>query len=738
MLKNIRTFKLKLMLAGIGLVLCASTFAQTQAIDSLNTLLENSKGDTTEVNTLHELALAYYSSDPGKAAEFTNKSHTLAKRLDYRKGIADNLFTLACLANDKGNYALALSQFDRSLEIREQLKDKAGISDCLYKKGDMARAEGDFKKALDYLQKSLALRNEIKDTIRIGDSYNGIGSLYLHFGNYEEALAYFLKAVKFFENSGSSERTFRMQTNIGAVYFHMEEYTKALEFYLQGLKNPNKISEANAYNNVGSVYLKKEMYPRAEENFLRALTLYDQIGYKSGTASTSMNLGYTYTKLKKFNKAREYNFKALKLAEELKKRSLICNCNFSIAEMYQKQGDLIKAREYSKNGVALAKEYGLNGHILPGYEQLFEIYVAEKDYKNALENYQLYTALKDSIFSKEKTASIAELETKYETDKKEKEIQVLTKDKELKDKLFKEQRTVRLSLTGGVILLCILSLVLYGRFRFKKKANALLEKQNQLIEEKNTQITDSIDYAKTIQEAILPSVSTVQALFPESFILFKPKAIVSGDFYWVAESGNKIICAVADCTGHGVPGAFMSMLGNNILDNVIKKEAYSPPSVILDTLNEEVIRVMAKGKERSSVKDGMDIALIAVDPAAKKLEYAGAKNSMYLIRGGELTEVKADKFSIGSLKKTEAVHFTNNSFDLQKDDVIYLFSDGYADQIGGPYRKKLYYQTFKDLLLSISTLDMDQQKRRLDETIVNWKADYEQTDDILVVGIKCG
>jgi phosphoserine phosphatase RsbU/P len=287
-----------------------------------------------------------------------------------------------------------------------------------------------------------------------------------------------------------------------------------------------------------------------------------------------------------------------------------------------------------------------------------------------------------------------------------------------------------------LILIFILSFTLYNRYRFKQKANLLLENQKKEIGQKNSMITDSIDYAKTIQEAILPSDKAVKAFFPNSFILYKPKAIVSGDFYRVGENGTKIICGVADCTGHGVPGAFMSLLGNNILENVIKKTDSLQPSAILDSLNEEVITSLAQGEERSSVKNGMDIALITVNKNTRQLEYSGAHNSLYLVRDGKLSEIKADKMSIGFLNKSEITHFTNHTLELQRDDMIYMFSDGYADQIGGPGRKKFYYQPFKDLLLSIHKSGMDDQKKKLDEVITTWKGEYDQTDDILVVGIK--
>ncbi|HET8964340.1 MAG TPA: SpoIIE family protein phosphatase, partial [Chitinophagales bacterium] len=228
----------------------------------------------------------------------------------------------------------------------------------------------------------------------------------------------------------------------------------------------------------------------------------------------------------------------------------------------------------------------------------------------------------------------------------------------------------------------------------------------------------------------------IKDFFPESFILFKPKATVSGDFYWIGQKEGKIICMAADCTGHGVPGAFMSLLGFNMLDNIIEKE-HTQPALILNALNEEMVTAMSQEQfNESSIKHGMDAAVICVDKQKMELEYAGAHNPLYHIRNGKLNEIKADKQSIGSFREGEKITFRNHSVKLEKGDTLYIFSDGFPDQIGGPNRKKFYYPPFKELLISICQLNMEEQKSLLDKTITEWKGERDQTDDILVMGIQ--
>lgn len=267
-----------------------------------------------------------------------------------------------------------------------------------------------------------------------------------------------------------------------------------------------------------------------------------------------------------------------------------------------------------------------------------------------------------------------------------------------------------------------------------KERTAEIVKQKEEIEYKNKDITDSINYAKRIQEAILPSGEYVKSLFPESFILYKPKDIVSGDFYWLTEKNNKVSIAAADCTGHGVPGAFMSMIGNSLLNEIVNDKGITEPSRVLHFLREGIIRSLKqKGKEGES-KDGMDIAFCTIDFHEKRLQYAGANNALFLIRENELIEIKANKFPIGISDNQQP--FTNNEMSIQEGDAVYLFSDGYADQFGGSEGKKYMRKRFKQSLLDIQQLNMEEQKKQLDKIIMEWRGEIEQVDDILIIGLK--
>ena len=263
-----------------------------------------------------------------------------------------------------------------------------------------------------------------------------------------------------------------------------------------------------------------------------------------------------------------------------------------------------------------------------------------------------------------------------------------------------------------------------------------IESKNQILEVLYKQVTDSIRYAKRIQEAILPPQSILRVILPNSFILYKPKDIVSGDFYWVEQKNGKTLFSAVDCTGHGVPGAFMSIVAYNILKYVVNNNNETQPARILDALNIGVSETLHQASSETHTRDGMDLALCSIDFQKKELQFAGAYNPLYLIRDGQLTEYKADKFPIGYYTGTTAKPYKNNTIELKAGDMVYVFSDGYVDQFGGPQGKKFMANQFRKLLLEICDLPVEEQKRTLDNKIETWRGAQEQVDDILVIGIK--
>ncbi len=286
------------------------------------------------------------------------------------------------------------------------------------------------------------------------------------------------------------------------------------------------------------------------------------------------------------------------------------------------------------------------------------------------------------------------------------------------------------------------ALNLVSKLKEIQEQKAELEKQNEeltlhheQISQQRKDILDDIKYSKRIQSAILPNQELMDTLFPAHFILNMPRNIVSGDFYWVGEMSGKKIIAVADCTGHGISGAFMTMAGTAFLNEIIDKNVDQEPNEILDKLRSEVIKLLKQKGEEGEASDGMDISLAIIDNEYNSLKFSGANNPIYYIKNDELEIIKGDRMPIG-IHLNFNNPFTNHTIDCEKDDTFYLFSDGYADQFGGPRGKKFRYKQFQDLLLSIYRKPMGEQKSILEETILNWKGEESQVDDILILGFK--
>jgi serine phosphatase RsbU (regulator of sigma subunit) len=360
-----------------------------------------------------------------------------------------------------------------------------------------------------------------------------------------------------------------------------------------------------------------------------------------------------------------------------------------------------------------------------------------------VEHYKKYIALRDSIFNKENTKNALRTELNFEFEKK----QSLEKVEQEKRNVVvaaerKRQRIVLWFVSGFAVLILLGSIFMYSSYSQKQRINNELHVRSQRIEiahriikEKNDEITDSINYALHIQQAMLPDKNEIFSVLPQSFVLFKPKDIVSGDFYFFINYHEKIFIATADCTGHGVPGGFMSMIGSEKLSNAIKQN--SDPGKILSLVNEGIKRSLHQSGHTKTSRDGMDIALCAIDLKKLTVEFAGANRPIWIIRKNSksLEEIKGTKASIGGLTEDDKT-FDTHHIQLHAGDTFYICSDGYADQFGLNDNKKLTSKIFKNILFAIKDKSIPEQDRFLDDFIADWRGSIEQTDDILLVGIR--
>lgn len=720
----------------------ALSFAQsTPHIDSLLAVLKTQKEDTNKVNTLHELTRAYLFelNDNEKVGEYGKKQLALSQKLNYKKGIAYGYLNCGIISRSSGDNQQALVYDNKSLEVMKEIGNKKGESSCYLNIGLSYSNLGSYEKALDYMFKGIQLKIEIDDKKGMSSGYNNIGNIYNTQGDNAKALTYHLKSLKIKEELNDKVGIAMSHNNIGNIFMAQNDLDKALISYKEALQINEELKSntgiGNACINIGNVYSAKKNYKAARQFYFKALKASEQANDQKNVAESYNNIGNIYTLEKNIDQALIYQSKSLDMYKKMEDKKGITEASGGLGVLFVSKNDFKNAAYYFGQMLQLAKELNYRIGIRDAYFDYADLYYKQKLFDSALTYQKLYHAQKDSILNKDNFKQISELNTQYETDKKEKEILLLTKDQELVAKTIKQQQFIRWGLIVGLILISIAIFSMYRRFQYKKRANILLEKQKAEIEQQNTLITDSIDYAKTIQETVLPTEKQIKDFFPQSFTLYKPKSIVSGDFYWLSRRNDELICAVADCTGHGVPGGFMSMLGYSMLESAIKKAKLREPGSILKYLNHELLHALSKDKEQQEILHGMDISFISINPTTHQLQFAGAHHPLYIIRNEQLIEFKADRKGIGSVSRT-GNQFTNHVFELKKGDFIYLFTDGFVDQIGGKNHKKFYYAPFRELLLSIAKLPLHVQKQKLDEVHAEWMGSKkDQTDDILVMGI---
>jgi serine phosphatase RsbU (regulator of sigma subunit) len=674
-------------------------FAQNNQLDNLKAALKTAEEDTAKVNILVSLSEQLYMTSPLEAMQYCSEAIALANQLKYKSGEAYALKYAGLINYFQGQYVQVVRNWEMALKIFEEIDEKDGIANILSNLGVVYSNEGNDSRALELYFKALKLAEEINDTIRKITTYNNIGLIYSRKTTSENlALENYLQALELSEIKMWYDGIGSTSLNLGELYYKQGNSSTALEYFEKSLaayRNTNTVNITNALTYIGKIYVIRKDYPAAIR----------------------------------------YQEESYRIAEKMGAKLEMAKASLGLAETYFKSGNNKKAIYFNKEASEIAAELGANYEKMSSLEGLARSYAFESDFKNAYDYLSEAIILKDTIFSEKNQEQLNILRVQYEIENMLQENDILKKDIEIREIENTRQLTVIFFLVLGFVVTSILIALLTRANKQKKKANSILEEKNILISEQKKEIMDSIQYAKRIQNAMLTPQEDLSQLLPEHFILFSPRDIVSGDFYWITRNENRIVCIVADCTGHGVPGAFMSMLGIAYLNEITSKNPEITASQLLDELRNHVIQSLHQKGLMGENQDGMDITALIIDHKKNNLQFAGANNPLFQIRNDELIEHKPDKMPIGIHGKV-MVPFTNHEIIFEKGDVLYTFSDGYADQFGGPLGKKFMIKKFKDKLLDLHKKPMNLQKKELVETLENWMANTRQVDDILVMGIR--
>ncbi|MBA4239599.1 MAG: hypothetical protein C0448_02645 [Sphingobacteriaceae bacterium] len=719
----------------IILIFSLCVFSKTtlsQNLRYLDSLIHLSKSlkDTAKANVYEEICKSAFNVDPKISLEYANKLIQIASTGSTQRYEVRGYEVI-------GIYHFINSQLDSSLFYFEKAKDIAH-QNKLYQK----EARLYFRMSFVYVAKN----------------------------NSEKSIKSILKAIEIEESLPAKTFLSEYKNKLGGIFLEKKDYANALKYCNEALED-DKYTEVKAigyiYQNLGFIAKETRDFQKSLQYFRESnVHLIKRMEYRAVAGNYNM-LYLNFTALNQFDSANYYNHLFYKYAK-------ITSTPFNIfaAQLNSSVLNLMYFKNYKLSKLYLdSVSFDTLTMQMPEYrlgflEQTFLYEIARGDLMKGYKYYNLFISLKDSLFSNENLSIAQNLNVQYETEKRELQIKNQSFEIEAQEKQNKQKNLIILFGTLALVGTGFFAAMAFINFKKAKKANVIIENQKmevelkneeithqkELVEEKQKEIIDSINYAKRIQQAVLTGEDVWKKVSKEHFILFKPKDIVSGDFYWAYNTpNNRSIFALADCTGHGVPGGFMSMLGNSFLNEIVVENKIFKADEILNKLRAKIINALEQ-KGGTQQKDGMDISLCVWNKIDNTLEFAGANNPLWLLKNSasssvtlsgvegqvenrELQEYKADKMPIGTYLEN-VVPFSSVTIQLQKGDIIFLSTDGYADQFGGPKGKKYKYKPLMDTLIKNSNLSMEEQKAALEIAFNDWKHHHDQVDDVAVIGIR--
>ena len=671
-----------------------------------------SKFKIGSISLIIYLTIVFISS-PGNL--FSQDSASVLKQLDQAKEFR--------YKDSKRSIRIAY----QALEHSKKIGYKYGIARSGYELAKSYFLLDDYASSMEHITNCIRLTEQLNDSVLSSDAYMALSNIYTMQNNTAQAHLYHRKSLAIKNKSGDSLAVADIINNIGYAFYRSKQYDSAMYYYRASLGKSQKVN------------------------------------YKRGISNTLQNIGHIYNDQQQTDSAEWYYRQSLPYSTELNDLQLCSKNYLKIASIFINKGNLDSAEVNLEKGLVYAREIGISDALCQFYKSLSLLYEKQNNLTQAYNYSKLYYTTLDSFNQAESSKKVGEMQFRFEMNRKDYEVQM--NEKEHQSALERRNIFIGVAIAGLIIVLIALAYI-YSNYRNKSKANRLLaeqkviiEKQKSIVEEKNKDITDSINYAQKIQLALLKEKQIIAAKFSDHFIFYEPKDIVAGDFYCSFEKDNCIYVAAGDCTGHGVPGAFLTMLGVSFLNDIVSSASEAlQPDEILNRLRTRFIKELSQTGASGENNDGMDISLTSYTISKRELTWAGANNPIWIITqakqeellartqlaaetkttfcsssGKQLFEIKGDKQPIGYHSTIQP--FSNQFLQLNPGEAFYLFTDGFADQFGGSNGKKYKYQQLKDKLLSIHHLSFEKQFEELRTEFITWKGPHEQVDDICVIGI---
>lgn len=720
----------------------STAFGQDKKLDSLMLAYRKNPSD---VKTTTKLFETLRKAEPDSAFTFALNLIEKGISINDSTKLALGYLFHAQLLGDMSQNIEATTEYRKGCQAIKTRKDSLGMAlhrNLLRNLGFSLSREGKYKEAEIVLDSALQIAWAMNDTVAVIGTTIVYGQVLKDESKYDQAIKILFEGLDLAEKTKDEAGQARLLNNLANVFVSQEKVNDALKFYNRSLaikkRVGTKIDIANTYGNMGVCFYTLKNPSKALMYYDSSLTLKREANDKRGIATTLQNIGLVLLELKQYDSAEVKVNEALLLRTELGDLAGIASSQQVLGQIYIETGRCNLAIKILEDACSSSVNLGALETHEKTLLRLAEAYACTGDYSKAYNYLQQYRSSHDTSMAQANRKLSAEMQSKYESVQQESEIRQLKKEKALGElqQLLQQDRDQQRSyfwmaaIIGSLIIVAFVIL----RSRENQKSKERLQVAYGLIEEKNKNITDSIVYAKRIQESILPDLNLFTNAVKDGFVLFKPKDIVSGDFWWLKENRASVFIAAADCTGHGVPGAFMSVMCSELLTQATEVMSDPQPEQLLSYTDKGIKRQLKQSNSAESTKDGMDIALVNYDRDKNILRFSGANRPLLHWRNGVVNIIKGQKSSVGG---NEEKKFTGMEISVQAGDMIYLFTDGYADQFGGPAKKKFKSSSLVKLLNEIGGLSGSDQLEKLKSVFTSWQGEEEQVDDVCVIGFRC-
>lgn len=766
------------------LVFSAALASANDSPVSLQKQFEQTADSKEKVNLLMQLGDHYLQSNTDSAivffqqaielaAHFEGESFSAVEKEEFYQQKALSIRKLLHIFNRTNDHARLKKLSTDLLTMAQKRNDTISIITSYAYFGALNIYEGEYPKASNHLLRAYDLALVWNDTLELALIAQNIGVVNFYMGNLELAAKFTLEALDHYSHLDHLIGRASCLLMLGNLQYDLEDFNKALNYYNEAYQGFEKLGHTNGkYNailNIGAIFIEEGRYREAIDRFEEAIKLARQVNDQQGVVRCLHNIGLSYSRLNQPSQALQYYREALQIAQSHNMKHLEANTLSNMAGVNNDLGLYTTALSQASRSLELSREIQSLDDQLHAYRNISRAHEGLGNFRQALEYHKLFKHFNDSLNRAENLREISRVEAEFQTERMRQEVelksaQVEKQELEIASQSLSlgRQRMIRNILIIGFIFLASVLAYIYSSLLRRKRTNALIMQQNKeistqhkeiklqkaIIEDKNEAMVSSIRYAQNIQRALLPDEPLLQDLLGEMFVIYEPKEIVSGDFYWIGKQNGITLLALADSTGHGVPGAFMSVMGMSFLNEFVARRKYASPAQLLDEMRLYIISSLHQQGDYSGTPEGIELALVAIDHQNYSITYSGARTPLFIasknkitingealpISEGPVYKIKADQMPLSFHRKMRA--FANQTIGLQADDMIYMMTDGLADQFGTQARERFTNQRALKLLEEVYPLPLEAQKEKILETFHAWKQDCEQVDDLAVIGFR--